>query len=269
MGMTDKPLVTAILPSWNAAGFIHGTLASLDAQTYEPIEILVGDDASSDETPAILRDWAASRPHVRLILREKNLGWVGNCNDLMAQARGEYMFFAFHDDELDPDYVASLAQALQGDPEAMLAYGYMRWIEADGTERLLNGRRTGLQSTAYSRAKAMIMGTWQWHVPNHGLFRASAFSRIGGMKRNEAGEFSADFPWILHMLLLGRFVRIPRPICTKRMRGGNLSRSWERDAAAHIARDRSARREINASDLPFWQKLKLGWLIRLQRRGRT
>lgn len=266
--MTDRPLVTAVLPCWNSAAFIRETLACLDAQTYGAIEILIGDDASSDETPAILREWAASRPNARLILRETNLGWVGNCNDLMAQARGAFMFFAFHDDGIDPDYVETLVSALQGEPEAFLAFGYMRWIEADGTAKLLTGRGTGSASRAFDRAKAMITGSWEWHVPNHGLFRASAFPRIGGMKRNAAGEFSADFPWLLHMMLLGRFVLVPRPICSKRMRGGNLSRSWTRDKAAHVARDRAAMREIMASQLPLWQKFRLCILIHSHRRGR-
>jgi GT2 family glycosyltransferase len=267
--MTETPLVTAILPSWNAAGFIPATLASLDAQTYPAIEVLVGDDASSDATPDILREWAATRPHVRLVLRDRNLGWVGNCNDLMARARGDYMFFAFHDDELDADYVETLVQALHGRRDAILSYGHLRWTEADGTMSILTGRKTGVQATALARARDMILGSWQWHVPIHGLFRASAFPRIGGLKLNDAGEFSADFPWLLHMMLLGRFVVVRRPICTKHRRGGTLARSWKRDDAAHIARDRAARREVWASPIPVWQKLVLDLMIRLKRRGRS
>jgi GT2 family glycosyltransferase len=267
--MTDRPLVTAILPSWNAAAFIHQTLASLDSQTYDAVEILVGDDASSDGTQDILRAWAATRPHVRLILRDANLGWVGNCNDLMSQARGEYMFFAFHDDVLEPDFVALLVQALQAAPDAVLAFGFVNWVEADGTTRLVDGREIGQQENAFARARNMIANDRQWYVTNHGLFRASAFSRIGGLKRHEAGEFGADFPWILHMALIGRFVPVPRIVCNKRMRGGNLSRSWKRDEAEHRARDLSTIREIKASDLPLWQKWWLSCLVQVQGRGRS
>ncbi|HSF63292.1 MAG TPA: glycosyltransferase family A protein [Paracoccaceae bacterium] len=261
--MTGTPLVTAILPSWNAASFIAGTLDSLDAQTWPALEILVGDDASTDETPELLRAWAATRPHVTLIVRDRNLGWVGNCNDLMARAKGEFLFFAFHDDQIDPDYVSALVRPLQADPEVVLAYGVMRWVDTDGRVELRDGRGTGTQPTAFARARAMITGSSQWGVPNRGLFRADAFRRIGGMKTHEAGEFGADYPWLLHLMLLGRFALVDRPLCTKNMRGGNLSRSWARDTAAFAGRDRSALRAIDASDLAFWQKW---WLRRLLRK---
>ncbi len=84
------------------------------------------------------------------------------------------------------------------------------------------------------------------------------------MKLHEAGEFGADFPWLLHMMLIGRFVVVPKPLCTKQMRGGNLSRRWKRSEAAFAARDSAAQREIAASDLPVWQKW---WLQHLVRRG--
>lgn len=260
--MTDLPLVTAILPSWNAEAFISETLASLDAQTYSALEVVVGDDASSDDTPALLRDWAETRPHVKLILRESNLGWVANCNDLMARARGKYLFFAFHDDQIDADYIAEMVAALQADPRAVLAHSIMRRIESDGSMEIRDGKGTGSQATAFARARAMITGTSQWGVPNRGVFRASAFRRIGGMKPHEAGEFGADFPWLLHMMLIGRFVLVHKPLCTKRMRGGNLSRRWKRSEAAFAARDRAAQREIVASDLPVWQKWWLQYLVR-------
>jgi GT2 family glycosyltransferase len=187
----------------------------------------------------------------------------------MAQARGEFMFFAYHDDLPEPDYVALLAQALQDTPAAVLAYGHIKWVDADGKTRLLDGRETGLQADAFARARNMITNDRQWYVPNHGLFRASAFARIGGLKRHEAGEFAADFPWILHMMLIGPFVRVPKLVCTKLMRGDNLSQGWKREEAAHRARDRSTIREIKASDLPLWQKWWLSCLVQVQGRGRT
>lgn len=105
------PKVTAILPSYNAAEFIHATLDSLAAQTWPNLEILIGDDCSTDNTPDILRAFVAKQPNARLIIREKNLGWVENMNDLMTRAQGEYMFFAFHDDIVAPTYVERLCCA--------------------------------------------------------------------------------------------------------------------------------------------------------------
>ena len=96
------PTVTAILPCYNAEAFISETLRSLAAQTWPKLEILIGDDASADETLAIVKAFAKGRDNVRIIARKRNLGWIANTNDLMAKASGELMFFAFHDDLIAP-----------------------------------------------------------------------------------------------------------------------------------------------------------------------
>lgn len=256
------PLVSAILPSHNAAGFIAATLDSLDAQTWPSLEIVVGDDASTDATPDILRAWAASRPHVTLVLRERNLGWVANSNDLMARARGEFMFFAFHDDQYAPTYVEELTGALLRDGRAPLAYSVVNRVSVDGSRRLCDGKGSGLQPTAMTRATALIMDASEWWVPHRGVFRAEAFRRIGGMKRHAAGEVSADFPWQLHMALLGRFAFVPRPLCTKVFRKDSLARSWTHSKRTRAESARSAAREIAASDLPWPQKAALRLLLR-------
>ena len=66
-----------------------------------------------------------------------------------------------------------------------------------------------------SLARGLVIGrnAWGWWVPNRGLFRAEAFGRIGGIKPNDCGEYSADWTWLLHMALLGDFVRVPKLLC--------------------------------------------------------
>lgn len=263
--MSARPLVTAILPSWNAEAFIRETLACLDAQTWPALEVLVGDDASTDGTPEILRAWAEGRPGVTLILRDRNLGWVGNCNDLMARARGEYLFFAFHDDLIEPTYVEKLVGALEADPGASLAFSKMRWVQLDGSEGVVDGKGTGRQGTPYRRAARMISFWADWWTPNRGVFRASAYRRIGGMKRNAAGEFSADFPWLLHLAIIGRFVLVPEVLCTKVMRKQSLSLRWKHTPEQLRARNWSAAREVAASDLSFRRKVGLWLLLRSER----
>ena len=82
------PLVTAIVPTYNAAGFVGATLDSLANQTWPRLEILIGDDGSTDATVALLEAFAAAHENVRLLPRAHNLGWLRNSNDLMANADG-------------------------------------------------------------------------------------------------------------------------------------------------------------------------------------
>ncbi|ESX50395.1 glycosyltransferase [Mesorhizobium sp. C416B] len=124
-----RPKVTALVPCYNSAAFILRTLDSLAAQTWDNIEILVGEDNSTDATFEIVSAFAGGRDDVRILRRDKNLGWLKNSNDLMANASGELMFFAFHDDVIDPTYIEALVRALDANPEAVLSFSDVEVIE--------------------------------------------------------------------------------------------------------------------------------------------
>lgn len=113
-----RPLVSALLPAHNAAGFIGETLESLAAQTWPALEILIDADASTDATPEILARFAARHANLRLTLRRENLGWIGSTNALMAGVRGTYLFFAFHDDLWEPRFVETMVERLEAEPRA-------------------------------------------------------------------------------------------------------------------------------------------------------
>ncbi len=81
-----NPRVTALVPTYNGAQFIQRTLDSLAAQTWTNLEILIGDDCSTDDTLQIVRRFANEHPDTRVLERDANLGWLRNSNDLMARA---------------------------------------------------------------------------------------------------------------------------------------------------------------------------------------
>ncbi len=252
---TRGPLVTAIVPTYNGAAFIGRTLDSLAAQTWPNLEILVGDDASTDETLAVVRRFAEGRRDVRVITRDANLGWLRNTNDLMARARGEFLFFAFHDDVVEPGYVAELMRALLGRPDAVLAFSDMTVAEVDGTEQVavfdgLSGRRS-----AVARGLAMAARPENWWVPNRGVFRASAYRRVGGIHPNASGEFSADWTWLLHLALLGDFVRVPQVLCRKYYTKASLSKTWPHVAAQRADLLRAGVREVVGASVGFPTKV--------------
>lgn len=259
------PRVTAIVPTWKAAGFVQETLDALAAQTWPNLQVLIGDDASPDATPEVLRAFAEGRDDVTLVLRETNLGWVGNCNDLMARAEGELMFFAFHDDLVAPTYVERLARLMVARPEAAMAFSDVALVAVDGTRRSLAYDALDGVESDFARTWRMATRRGPWYAPNRGLFRAPAVRRIGGMKRHEGGEFAADWPWLLHMATLGPFLRAPEALCTKRFMEDSLSRTWKRDAAAWARVDRAGAAEIRASALSAPEKAALTGYLALRR----
>jgi hypothetical protein len=194
-----------------------------------------------------VRRFAERHPNVRIIERDANLGWLRNSNDLMANARGEMMFFAFHDDVVAPTYVEELVRALQAAPTAVLAFSDMEVHELDGTVdrhafELLEG-----VAAAMERGRIMVRRPDGWWVPNRGLFRTAAFAEVGGIHPNDRGEFSADWTWLLGLSLVGGFVRVPRVLCTKYYQTASLSKQWPHDADQALALQRSGIAEIRRS----------------------
>ncbi|WES64839.1 glycosyltransferase family 2 protein [Microbacter sp. GSS18] len=223
------PLVTAIVPTYNGAETVGRTLESLAAQTWPALEILIGDDGSTDATPQIIEDFAAERDDVRIVRRSANLGWLGNSNDLMSRATGTFSFFAFHDDVVDPTYVERLADALIADESAILSFSDMTVTDVDGTVETRAFDELEGMSSAADRGIVMARRPYDWWVPNRGLFRTSAYERTGGIHRNRSGEYSADWTWLLHLSLLGGFVRVPEVLCHKHYTKRSLSKSWPHD----------------------------------------
>lgn len=262
----SRPLVSALVPTYNGAAFIERTLASLAAQTWDHLEVLIADDCSTDDTLAIVRRFAEDRDHVTVIERSANLGWLRNTNDLMDRARGELMFFAFHDDVIEPTYVEELAGALAGRPDAVLAFSDLELIEVDGARSirvldLLEGHPSRL-----GRGLVMARRPDNWWLPNRGVFRAEAFRRVGGIHPNEAGEYTADWPWLLHLALLGDFVRVPEVLCHKYFQKTSLSKNWPEGPEQRRALQRAGRAEVAGSSIPLPEKLVLQTAMRdLQR----
>jgi glycosyltransferase involved in cell wall biosynthesis len=100
------PLVSILVPAYNAGTWIAEAIESATRQTYEHVEIIVADNASTDETVEIAR--ACADPRLRIHESPVNTGLVGNHNLLARISRGRYLKFLHADDRLYPDCVESM-----------------------------------------------------------------------------------------------------------------------------------------------------------------
>ncbi|MGQ9493784.1 MAG: glycosyltransferase family 2 protein [Anaerolineae bacterium] len=106
---------SVIIPSWNGMYLLPSCLDSLRAQTYQDFEVLVVDNASTDDTVAIVR---RAYPEVKLIPLSKNHGFTGAVNVGIAQARGSLVTLLNQDVEVDPYWLEEIARVAHAHPEA-------------------------------------------------------------------------------------------------------------------------------------------------------
>jgi glycosyltransferase involved in cell wall biosynthesis len=108
------PLVSVVIPCYNAAGFIERTLRSVLAQTHRELEVIVVDDASTDESAALVEQMARNDPRVRLLRRTRNAGTPGAPrNEGVAAAGGEWIAFLDADDLWHPSKLELQLTALR------------------------------------------------------------------------------------------------------------------------------------------------------------
>jgi glycosyltransferase involved in cell wall biosynthesis len=133
--MASSPCVSIIVPVYNCADYLRPCLDSLVGQTLKDIEILCVNDGSTDTSPAILDEYAAKDPRIRVITK-RNEGQAVARNIAIGQARGEYLVFADSDDLVDTtlcEKVYSCAHATGAD---LVLYDFVKF------EELPDGSRT-------------------------------------------------------------------------------------------------------------------------------
>jgi glycosyltransferase involved in cell wall biosynthesis len=122
----NRPLVSVIMPTYNAAAFVTETIESVLAQRYEPIELVVVDDASDDATPEIVERYAQRHPdRIRFRRAGERKGPCRRRNDALDLAGGSLIAWLDHDDLWAPDKTARQVDVLEARPEVGLVYsGY-------------------------------------------------------------------------------------------------------------------------------------------------
>ena len=115
--VTEYPLVSVIIPAFNPGRFIVEALESVDAQQYPNIEIIVVDDASTDETPNILESMS---DHVRHIRQDRAGASVARNRGILASA-GEYVAFLDADDIWHPEKLEIQYVFMRDNPDVVLS----------------------------------------------------------------------------------------------------------------------------------------------------
>lgn len=154
--------VTAIIPSYNHAPFLRQRLDSILNQSYALIDIVILDDASTDDSRAIIAEYVARFPdRIRAVLNETNSGSVfaqwQKGHDL---ATGDLVWFCESDDFAEPDFVERLIGSFR-DPSVMLAFGRIEFVDTHGQHvRGLDHYRETAEAGIWSESCIRPAASW-------------------------------------------------------------------------------------------------------------
>ena len=124
---TNDPRISVVIPNYNHAHYLPRCLNAMLNQPVLPFEIIVVDDASTDNSLEVLRSFAERHPIIRVHPNERNMGTNLSVNRGLELARGDYVGFPAADDEVKPGVFEHFVRMLRAHPEAGGCSGLCEW----------------------------------------------------------------------------------------------------------------------------------------------
>ena len=181
-------LVSTIIPVYNRPKMIRKSVESVLGQTYRPIEIIIVDDGSTDDTPEVLKGLKAAHPEEITIIFKEN-GGPGLAREAgRVKVRGEFIQYLDSDDWLLPDKFEVQVKALKEHPECGIAYGQSRFVNEDGKVLQEPSKWTG-RKIDYLFPALLVDRWWHTHTP---LYHRTVSDEAGPWPRQRPEDWDLE-----------------------------------------------------------------------------
>ena len=201
------PRVTIGVPVYNGERFICATLDSLLAQTFTDFELIITDNASTDGTEAICREYVARDSRITYVRAARNLGPAANYNVAVDRARGEFFKWNAADDVCGPDFLKICVAALDANPDAIVAYPRTRAIDVNGNVTDDYDYELDLADPRpHVRLRRLVLVNHRLH----GAHEMFGLMRLGGLIKagKKRCHVRADSVLLVRLALLGQLIRL-------------------------------------------------------------
>jgi len=223
------PRVSIGLPVYNGEGFLKEALESLLRQTYREFELIISDNASSDLTEEICRDYAGRDERIRYYRNDNNVGAAKNFNQTFELATGKYFKWAAHDDICAPEFMARCVEVLDRDPAVVLCFSRTIQIDHDGNVvKQRNWELPDLDSRLAHKRFGNIVANLHGCEAVFGLIRADVLRRTPLI-----GNYIASDRVLLALLsLYGQFHELPDYLFFQREHAGRSVKGKDHEVTA-------------------------------------
>jgi glycosyltransferase involved in cell wall biosynthesis len=193
------------MPVYNGANFVAEAIESILNQTFEDLELVICDNASTDETPEICLRYAAEDGRVRFLRNRANLGGAPNYRRVFELSCGEFYKINNHDDVAHPQFLERCVEVLDANPDIVSAYPMT--ADIDSTGQVIRK----LPSSPAFESRDPVARIWEAlqferePMALFGVMRAAMVGRTSLMPSSP----SADRVWLAELLMHGRFIEVP------------------------------------------------------------
>jgi glycosyltransferase involved in cell wall biosynthesis len=211
-GCSFPPTVSIGLPVYNGARFIAHALDSLLGQSFFNFELIISDNASTDETEKICKGFAERDQRIRYIRQHVNIGAPRNWNFVAEEARGKYFKWSSASDYCAPDMLALCVAAMELDVEVVLCYGRTCLVDEEtGALEEYSGDIAITDDCPHDRFRTLCQ-TLMLNNAQSGLIRTDALRRTQLDRLYPGG----DVALMAELALLGKFLLLPEVLLYRR-----------------------------------------------------
>jgi len=200
-----KSKVSIGMPVWNGEDFIKLALDSLLAQDFKDFEIIISDNASTDNTEEICEKYIKKDERIKYIRQCENIGLDRNFNFVLDKAKGEYFMWAAHDDLWEPTYISEMVKVLDNNKSVVLAF----CIKDDHFIERGCYYPPGIFLKGTIFKKALTFLTKSLHpIYVYGLIRTPVIKKIGwpiSFKKLNRGTYASDALIPFRLIFKGDF----------------------------------------------------------------
>jgi glycosyltransferase involved in cell wall biosynthesis len=215
--MSQHPLVSVIVPSYNSAHLVRDAVDSVLAQTYPATELIVVDDGSRDETRQVLARYGDRLQYVH----QENRGLSGARNTGIAHARGELLAFLDADDKWHPDKLTRQVEALCANPRA--AFAHVEVLYWDSETGLVEPRDKGRNEFAGNCYRRLFAGNRI--IVSTALVRRDCLEKVGTFDEAIRRPSTQDYDLWLRLARHHEVVYVPEPLTYYRVHATNASKN--------------------------------------------
>jgi glycosyltransferase involved in cell wall biosynthesis len=201
------PRVSVGMPVYNGERYVRRAIESVLSQTFRQLELIISDNASTDATERICREYVAKDSRVRYYRSDRNRGAAWNHNRVVELARGEYFKWQCHDDYCESTFLEKCLAVVQNDRDVALCYPQFVRVDEESKRLGIKSSRVAGDANPSERFRSLI-------------YRRDSCEEIYGVTRTAVirntaliGPYSnSDDTLLAELILYGKFREVPEPL---------------------------------------------------------
>lgn len=238
--MTDKrPVVSVLMPTYNRAWLLKQSLESVLAQTWSDFEVVISDNASSDDTERLVKSYRDER--IVYWRNQENIGWQRNMWQVLSLAKGDLMGFLPDDDLMMPENLASKVAVFTQYPNVGLVHSKYHVIDENGKiiqpdtnwkhgpDRTVDAVEPGANVL-----KALLVGFNTINLPTV-LFRRACYERLGGFTTQLS--HADDYEYWMKVAAHYDIAFLAKPLVMWRFHSGTLTNQYCAGSATGVSNE--------------------------------